>query len=312
MLHYEMSNKENGYFFEIEPILVKQTKYQELVIGKNKLFGKIMLLDGVIQIAESDEASYHEPLVHVPIAFHGNVKKVLILGGGDGCLAREVLKHKSVEKLVMVDIDGDVVEVAKKELVDINKNPFADPRMETIVGDALKYVKETNEKFDVVFMDLVDPEGKGKILYTKESINLYKSVLNKGGVLASHVESPSAPGYAAEKLYITMKKLAKYSLLYHHYVKSFDDMWSFIALSDSIDFEDEERKRKAKKIFKELELRALTEKYIDALYFQDKWILDKIKEFEEKGIEELGTTIAETGEFEMIKKRTFQKIFDNY
>lgn len=155
--------------FEIDKVLYeKKTEFQNLSIFENEAFGKVLTLDGVIQLTERDEFIYHEMLTHVPIFSHGNIKTVLVIGGGDGGIVREVLKHKTIEKVVLVDIDRYVIELSKQYLPKISDGAFDDPRLEVVIGDGSEYVKTQEKAFDLIICDSTDPIGPALVLFTTE------------------------------------------------------------------------------------------------------------------------------------------------
>lgn len=164
-------------------IVEKRSKHQKIQIFDACDFGKILVLDGILQTAEKSEFVYHEMLCHPPLFSFRSPKKVLIIGGGDGGSLEECLKHP-IDKAVMVEIDEDVVNVCKKNLSSISKEAFKDGRSEIIIGDGKKYIRECREKFDAIIIDLSDPAGPARNLI---SLNFYKSlknILREGGVVS--------------------------------------------------------------------------------------------------------------------------------
>jgi spermidine synthase len=135
---------------EVKKVLFEgRSKYQNVGVFESGRFGRVLALDGVVQCTEGDEFVYHEMLTHLPILAHGKVESVLIIGGGDGGILEEVLKHKSVKRATMVEIDGEVIEVAKKYLPKICGKAFSDKRTNLIVGDGAAYVAETKNRYDL-------------------------------------------------------------------------------------------------------------------------------------------------------------------
>ncbi|MCG8492577.1 MAG: polyamine aminopropyltransferase [Sneathiellales bacterium] len=161
-----------------------KTKHQDLVIFENTTFGRVMSLDGAIQTTEHDEYMYHEMFAHVPILAHGNVGKVLIIGGGDGGAARQVLKHRNID-VTLVDIDRTVIDLSIKFLPNIHGGAFDDPRMSVIVADGCRFAKETSDKWDVIIIDSTDPHGPGEVLYTQEFYADCKNCLTDGGIIVT-------------------------------------------------------------------------------------------------------------------------------
>jgi len=155
--------------YEVDKILYEvATEHQQLVLFENKFFGKMLVLDGAVQITSRDEYVYQEMMSHVPLFAHGNARQVLIVGGGDCGIAEEVLKHESVERLTQVEIDASVVEFAKEHYPEFTKPVFADKRFECIIDDGMKFVTETDRRFDAIIVDSTDPQGPGAVLFTKE------------------------------------------------------------------------------------------------------------------------------------------------
>ncbi len=186
--------------FKVKKLLaLKKSEYQEIVVADIEDFGRSLILDNYIQSSEVDEYIYHESLVHPAMVTHPNPKRVLIIGGGEGATLREVLKHKCVEKAIMVDIDREVVEMAKKYLEKWHQGAFNDPRAEVVITDGLKYVRETKEKFDVIILDLTDPYGIeiSKKLYSEEFYRAIHSILVDDGLMVTQAGS----SFFFEKIY---------------------------------------------------------------------------------------------------------------
>mmetsp|Transcript_19808 Transcript_19808/g.62903 ORF Transcript_19808/g.62903 Transcript_19808/m.62903 type:complete len:326 (+) Transcript_19808:36-1013(+) len=183
-----------------------KSDFQRVQVIRTGPFGKTLVLDGKTQSALGDEYVYHETLVHPSLLAHPNPKKVFIGGGGEGATAREVLRHKSVERLVMVDIDKTVVDICREQLPEWSQGAFEDPRMETHYTDAKAWLEETDETFDVIIMDIADPieAGPGYVLYTEEFYKFAISRLSPGGVLVTQ----SGPGsaYSIEECFTTIHR----------------------------------------------------------------------------------------------------------
>ncbi|NGX34058.1 MAG: Polyamine aminopropyltransferase [Candidatus Anoxychlamydiales bacterium] len=184
-----------------------KSKFQDILIFENSIFGKVLALDNVLQTTENDEFIYHEMLTHVPILSHGNVKKVLIIGGADGGILREVLLHKSIEKATMVEIDGIALDACKKHMPKLSNGAFSDPKSEVIIADGIDYVKNTKEKFDIIIVDSTDPVGPGIVLFTKEFYTYCKKALNPDGIIVTQNGVPFAQGQELVDTYNTRKKI---------------------------------------------------------------------------------------------------------
>lgn len=180
-----------GQRFGIDEMLHEvRTEHQHLVIFKNARMGRVMALDGVIQTTEADEFIYHEMLTHVPILAHGAAKRVLIIGGGDGGMLREVTKHASVEHITMVEIDGTVVDMCKEFLPNHSNGAYDDPRLNLVIDDGMRFVATTEEKFDVIISDSTDPIGPGEVLFSENFYQACRRCLNEGGILVTQNGTP--------------------------------------------------------------------------------------------------------------------------
>ena len=177
-----------------EVLELKKTKYQNLALIKTELLGRVLILDNVCQLSEADEFIYHELLVQVPAILHATPQKVLILGGGDGCALREILKWKSIEQAVLVDIDPDVVNCARKHLGDLNQDALNHPKAQVVIEDAFNFVQQTQTKWDLIICDLSDPveDGPSMRLFTQEFFQDLKKILTPQGILSVQ-SGPAAP-----------------------------------------------------------------------------------------------------------------------
>jgi len=172
--------------FRADKVLYEEsTGQQELVIFDNPTFGRMMTLDGATQVTTADEFIYHEMMTHVPVLAHGDVKSLLIIGGGDGGILREAARHKSIENLTMVEIDPAVTAFSKKHLPMVSAGAFDDPRLDLIFEDGTKFVAETEKRFDVIIVDSTDPVGPGAVLFEEEFYRNARRCLTEGGVLVT-------------------------------------------------------------------------------------------------------------------------------
>lgn len=215
-----------------------QSKFQKIDILDLYAYGKTLFLDNKIQSAEIDEYVYHEALVQPAMFVHPEPKSALIIGGGEGATLREVLKHCTVEKAVMVDIDGELVDASRKYLPEWSAGAYEDPRSKLVIDDARKYIFETDEKFDVVISDLTEPleEGPSKFLFTLEFYKKVHDILTENGVLV--VQSGSAVqtyNDLAASIYVTLKELFNFVKVYTVYIESFQMLWAFTIASKSTD-----------------------------------------------------------------------------
>jgi Spermidine synthase len=169
---------------------VRRSKYQTIIIADTEDYDRALILDDYIQSSYQDEHFYHESLVHPAMVTHPAPRDVLILGGGEGATLREVLKHKTVQRAVMVDIDGDVVELSRRYLPEMHQGSFDDPRARVVIEDGFVYVEnamKAGDKYDVVIMDLTDPYGSdiAKQLYAPEFFQKIRQILRDDGVVVT-------------------------------------------------------------------------------------------------------------------------------
>lgn len=172
--------------FSVEEVYYEhKTEHQHIIIFHNSKFGRVLALDGVIQTTERDEFIYHEMLTHVPVLGHGAARNVLIIGGGDGAMLREVSRHRSVEGITMVEIDQAVIDMSREYLPNHSRGAFEDPRLELVISDGAGFVAATPDRFDVIIVDSTDPIGPGEALFTHQFYSDCKRCLNDGGVIVT-------------------------------------------------------------------------------------------------------------------------------
>jgi spermidine synthase len=177
--------------FEVERYVYRgRTRFQEAIIFESPLFGRVLVLDGIVQTTERDEFIYHEMITHVALMAHGAVRDVLIIGGGDGGTLEEVLKHRSVARATMVELDPGVVDLARKYLPGISRGAFDDPRSELIFSDGVKFVADTAQQFDVIIVDSTDPFGPGEVLFTQSFSADCRARLRPGGIVVAQSGNP--------------------------------------------------------------------------------------------------------------------------
>lgn len=179
-----------GMRFKVENVLFSgKSPFQTVDVVETRGHGRMLLNDGLVMVTERDEFVYHDMIAHVPLFVHPNPKRVLVIGGGDGGTAREALRHQSVEKVVMVEIDEMVVQ-ACRDFIPQTAKDLDHPKMELIIGDGVDYVKNAKEKFDVILVDSTDPIGPAQPLFGPEFYqNVYK-LLQDDGIVVSQGESP--------------------------------------------------------------------------------------------------------------------------
>ncbi len=215
-----------------------RTPFQSVAVLRTAMFGKMLVLDGDTQSSQADEKIYHESLVHPAMAAASARDDVLILGGGEGATLREVLRDATVRRCTMIDIDGQVVELAKRYLPEWSDGAFDDPRARVIVGDALRFLKEDRDRYGVIVSDLTEPlpDSPSFPLFNGEVFRDVKARLATGGV---YVLQASTAGFHNMALHAKMARslrahFAHVRSFYTH-VPAFDNDWAFIACSDAVD-----------------------------------------------------------------------------
>ena len=185
-----------------------KSEFQDIVIFESFSHGRVMVLDGAIQITEADEFVYQEMLTHVPLLAHGAAETVLIIGAGDGGVLKRVLQHRNVKRAVMVEIDGEVIRLSKEFLPGIAGDAWNDPRAEVIVGDGIDYVRRaTDGSFDAIIVDSTDPIGVGEVLFTDEFYSNCARILTPRGLV---VNQCGVPAMQAGELRDTSLRRAKF------------------------------------------------------------------------------------------------------
>ncbi len=218
----------------------KKTKYQDVLLAELEGFGLALVIDNYIQSTLSDEYLYHESLVHPAMTLHPKPERILILGGGEGATLREVLKHQTVREAVMVDIDGEIVDFARKYLGAMHRGSFEDPRSRVIVMDGKRYVEkavEKGESFDVVIMDLTDPYSSevAKPLYSVETFREIYKLIGDEGVVVTQAGNTWFYGDAYKYVLENMRKVFSNILEYYAWIPSFTYTNNYILGSSSID-----------------------------------------------------------------------------
>lgn len=170
------------------------TDHQHLVIFENATFGRVLMLDGIVQLTEHDEFMYHEMMAHVPLLALGDPADVLIIGGGDGGVLREVLKHRSVTRATLCEIDRSVITLCANHFPFVCNNALDDPRARLVISDGTKFVAETTDRFDAILVDSTDPVGPGKALFTHQFYSDCRACLKPGGVLVTQNGLPFHQG----------------------------------------------------------------------------------------------------------------------
>src|SRR5690625_5057465 len=233
----EFYNKNTGLTIGVEKLLFsRQSEYQLVEVYETDTWGNLLTIDGMVMLSERDEFVYHEMLAHVAMFSHPAPKRVLIIGGGDGGTAREVLKHPSVTRVDMVEIDKTVVDASKQFFPGVGA--FDDSRLQVIYEDGIQFVKAVKEPYDILIIDGSDPVGPAEVLFSQEFYKACKSALTKDGILTTQTETPWVESYhpAMRKVFGALSELFPISAMYLSSIPLYPaGLWSMGYASNSPD-----------------------------------------------------------------------------
>ena len=212
-----------------------QTKFQKIEIYETPYYGRMFRLDGYNMTSEREEFVYHENLVHPALTAHAAPRKVLVIGGGDGGSSEEALKHPSVEQVTMCEIDEDVIRVAKEHFFAVHRGAFDNPRLRVVIGDGMKFIRETQERFDLIALDLNDPMGPAQPLYSTEFFHQCRTALAPGGALVLHIGAPVARPERVADIAQRLNGVFRIVRPYTMYVPLYGAQWAMAVCSDKLD-----------------------------------------------------------------------------
>ncbi|MBO1435811.1 polyamine aminopropyltransferase [Meiothermus sp. CFH 77666] len=258
-----------------------RTKFQDYFIFQTRAFGKVLVLDKDVQSTERDEYIYHETLVHPAMLAHPNPRSVFIVGGGEGATLREVLRHPTVQKAVMCDIDDELVEMARTLLPEWHQGAFDDPRARVVTEDARGYLENHPETYDVIIVDLNDPIGEdnpARMLFTVEFYELLKKRLNPGGLMAMQAGMILLTHHKMHPVvHHTVKQVFRHTRSYHNYIPGFMLNFGFIVASEAVDITGlSEGTLEARILERNLTLRHLEAPFIEAMFVLPKDLKEAI------------------------------------
>lgn len=232
----EWLNEQSAYGYRASRRLeTTRSEYQTIEVFDTPQWGRLFRLDGAYMTSEKDEFFYHEPIVHCAALAHESPRSALVVGGGDGGSSEELLKHPGITRVVMAELDPEVVRVSKQYLGSVHRGAFDDPRLEVHIGDGFRFVQEMGERFDLIVLDLTDPDTPAQKLYTREFFEMVRRSLNPGGAVSLHIGSPvfdkeRVRGMLADlaAVFRIVRPLGLYIPLYGAY-------WGLAVASDSLD-----------------------------------------------------------------------------
>ncbi|WP_017471068.1 polyamine aminopropyltransferase [Amphibacillus jilinensis] len=205
----------------------EQTDFQKLDMIETTQWGNMLVLDGMVMTTEKDEFVYHEMISHVPLFTHPNPKHVLVVGGGDGGVIREVLKHSTVEKVVLVEIDGRVIEASKKHLPSI-AGALDDPRVEVKIADGFMHIAESEHAYDVIMVDSTEPVGPAVNLFTKGFYAGISKALKADGIFVAQSDNPWFKADLIEQVFKDVREIFPITKLYTANIPTYPSgLWTF-------------------------------------------------------------------------------------
>jgi spermidine synthase len=233
----EYYNKQTGVTVGIEEVLFsEETPYQKIEVFKTDTWGNMLVIDGMVMLSEKDEFVYHEILSHVGMFSHPDPERVLIIGGGDGGTAREVLRHPSVKQVDMVEIDEAVVRASKQFLPEVGN--WDNPKLNVVFQDGIQFVQQIKNPYDVIIIDGSDPVGPAKGLFETDFMQACYDGLTDDGVLVAQTESPWIPDYhkSMNQVFGALENIYDISMMFLAYIPLYPSgMWSFAFASKGID-----------------------------------------------------------------------------
>jgi spermidine synthase len=233
-LHERLTDA-SGVYFDGTLVDSVRSPYQLIEVFDTPALGKLMRIDGANMVSEADEFFYHEALIHPAAIAHSEPKRVLIVGGGDGGSAEEVLKYASVEHCVLAELDEAVVDVAKAHFHRVHRGVFSSPRLELRIGDGMAYVRETSDRFDLIYLDLTDPIGPSEALYAPPFFADCRRALNPGGALVLHIGSPFSHPARVKQTLQNLRTLYRIVTPYFVHIPIYGATWGFAVASDVLD-----------------------------------------------------------------------------
>jgi spermidine synthase len=234
-LIFDWLNAHSGYGFTAKQRLeTMQSPYQRVEVYDTHQFGRLFRLDGRLMTSEGEEFFYHECMTHPALLAHPNPQSVLVIGGGDGGSAEEIFKHPSVKRVVMAELDAAVIDVARRYLGAIHRGALDNPRLEIKIGDGFEYVKNCTEKFDLVVLDLTDPDTPAFHLYSEEFFRMCQRVLNPGGLMTMHLGSPVFQAATVQKNARHLRRVFKHVAPMALYIPLYGSLWCLGVASDAV------------------------------------------------------------------------------
>ncbi|MFI8623150.1 spermidine synthase [Bacillus altitudinis] len=269
----EKQTKNFGITLKVNKTLhTEQTDFQHLEMVETEEFGNMLFLDGMVMTSEKDEFVYHEMVAHVPLFTHPNPENVLVVGGGDGGVIREILKHPSVKKATLVDIDGKVIEYSKQFLPSI-AGKLDDPRVDVKVGDGFMHIAEADNEYDVIMVDSTEPVGPAVNLFSKGFYAGISKALKEDGIFVAQTDNPWFTPELITNVQRDVKEIFPITKLYTANIPTYPSgLWTFTIGSKKYDPLAVEDSR-----FFDIDTKYYTKELHKAAFVLPKFVSDLIK-----------------------------------
>ncbi len=235
-MYHEITPEGFGIAIEKDKdLFTGKSEFQTVDVFHSRAFGNVLTLDGLMMVTERDEFFYHEMITHIPMLTHKNPENILIVGGGDGGTVRELLKHKCVKHIDMVEIDGMVIDASKKFFPTV-AGELDNPKVSVLVQDAIEFIKGKENLYDIALIDSTDPIGPGEGLFNTEFYGNLKRAMKKGGIVVPQTEGPFAQSENMRKTYALLRKVFKYVAPYTGPMPTYPGgYWSWGFCSDDVE-----------------------------------------------------------------------------
>lgn len=223
------------YLGNIRTLAARQSAWQHIEVFENPQFGRVMRIDGAFMTSERDEFFYHEPMIHLPAITHGDVRQALVVGGGDGGAAHNLLRYPQMQRVVLAELDREVIDMARQWLPAVHRGAFDDPRLDIRLGDGRAFIEGCEAQFDQIVLDLTDPFGPAVALYTRQFYRACQRALKPGGVISLHIQSPIHRGDTMARIVASLRGVFGVVRPYLQYVPLYGTLWAMAMASDSAD-----------------------------------------------------------------------------
>jgi spermidine synthase len=233
---FDWLNANAGYGFTARSRLqTLQSPFQRIEVYDTPQFGRLFRLDGRLMTSEGEEFFYHECMTHPAMLTHPNPQSVLVIGGGDGGSSEELFKHPSVSRIVMAELDEAVIDISRRYLGAIHRGAFDDPRLSVRIADGFDFVRSTQERFDLIVLDLTDPDTPAFHLYSEQFFRMCRSILNPGGMLTLHLGSPVFQASTVRKNADSLRRVFSQVHPMALYIPLYGSLWCLAVASDTVD-----------------------------------------------------------------------------